>query len=482
MDKKLLIGFSEKSITPDRPILLAGQFHIRIAQYIETPCMVTAMAVETEEDVMILCSCDLVWTSAGLVESVRKKVSQKNSEIPTEKIILSAIHTHTGPAYDVGSDRPDTKNEDAINALMPEGKRFVPNVEVGEEVLRGVEAREYIAENISDAVCEAWENRQHSFCGAGFGRAVVGHCRRVVYQQGVPTLSESSKRGENPILKIAGGSETGIEMLFICDNTEKPVGVVVNVACPSHVVEYQDFVSSDYWGKVKVFLREYFGDDFYVVGLCSAAGDQAPRESMRHEKALEPQMDSVEGTIELGKRIANVVIEAYDKAKYNLSDKLELTHKIEVLEFPVRNITEKDYLEAKEKLHAYVQEHDKAEFDYVDKIAVHSNVGAILFYEWQKGHKSIPAEIHVVKFGNVVFATNPFELFLDYGTRIKFRSPVDQTFLIQLACDTIGYLPTADAEQEGDYSTNFASCPCSCEAGDMLVERTLEIINSIVNG
>jgi len=39
-------------------------------------------------------------------------------------------------------------------------------------------------------------------------------------------------------------------------------------------------------------------------------------------------------------------------------------------------------------------------------------------------------------------ATNPFELFLDYGMRIKARSKALQTFVVQLACDSSGYLPT----------------------------------------
>ena len=98
MEEKLLIGFSEKSITPeDRPVCLAGQFHTRVSEYIETPCMVNVMAIETSKDQTILCSCDLGGTSAYLVKCAREKIAAKNPEIDVDKIIMSATHTPTGP-------------------------------------------------------------------------------------------------------------------------------------------------------------------------------------------------------------------------------------------------------------------------------------------------------------------------------------------------------------------------------------------------
>ena len=43
----LKFGWSEKSITPDKKISLAGQFAERISQYVEKPLTVTAMAVDS---------------------------------------------------------------------------------------------------------------------------------------------------------------------------------------------------------------------------------------------------------------------------------------------------------------------------------------------------------------------------------------------------------------------------------------------------
>jgi hypothetical protein len=90
-----------------------------------------------------------------------------------------------------------------------------------------------------------------------------------------------------------------------------------------------------------------------------------------------------------------------------------------------------------------------------------------------------PIEMHVLKFGNVAFATNPFELFLDYGNQMRARSRARQTFLIQLCCGSDGYLPTKKAEEGGHYSAYVSSGTVGHEGGDLLVRTTLEEINSM---
>ena len=52
------------------------------------------------------------------------------------------------------------------------------------------------------------------------------------------------------------------------------------------------------------------------------------------------------------------------------------------------------------------------------------------------------AEIHIIRLGNIAIASNPFELYTDYGLRMKALSRADQTFIVQLACDAGRYLPT----------------------------------------
>jgi hypothetical protein len=88
-----------------------------------------------------------------------------------------------------------------------------------------------------------------------------------------------------------------------------------------------------------------------------------------------------------------------------------------------------------------------------------------------------PIEFHVLRLGDVALATNPFELFLDYGLRMKARSPAALTLLVQLSCRSCGYLPTVQAVRGGSYSRDkFIVGP---EGGQVLVEETLRRFNSL---
>jgi len=69
-------------------------------------------------------------------------------------------------------------------------------------------------------------------------------------------------------------------------------------------------------------------------------------------------------------------------------------------------------------------------------------------------------------------ATNPFELFLDYGVRIKSRSKPVLTFLVQVSGQT-----TAKGVKGGHYSADkFIVGP---EGGQALAEETVKRINAM---
>lgn len=491
---KLNVGWAEVSITPDKKIALAGQFAERISEYVETPITATTLAVEDGNEQLIICSCDLVGVYENLIADVRKAVKNENAEIDTDKVIISAIHTHSSHVYSKGNQAASFKFKEILDSFLPPEKQYQAKVSAkGDDFMDSCQALAFLTQRITQSIVEAWENRKPASYAQGFGRAAVGMCRRVCYSDGSAKMWGDTNTAS--FTELEGGNDSGIEMLFFYDESGKLTGVVANVACPAQVLEHRMFISSDYWGKVKILLREKYGEDLFVLGLCSAAGDQCPRDLVRWvnpespiedpnierndyiERDADPSMFDINGSWLVGKRIVNEIVMALEDVTKTY-DKAVLKHEKLIVDLPLRRVTPKDYENAVESLEKYASKVEgHVNFDDNAKMYIHT--GTIL--RWEEQHKKDiePVEVHIARLGNIAIATNPFELFLDYGNQIRARSRARQTILIQLACGSEGYLPTKKAEKGSHYSAYVSSGFVGHIGGEMLVRKTTEEINKM---
>lgn len=93
-------------------------------------------------------------------------------------------------------------------------------------------------------------------------------------------------------------------------------------------------------------------------------------------------------------------------------------------------------------------------------------------YDLDKAHQKISVELHILRLRDIAIATNPFKLYLDFGMRIKARSPAIQIFLVQPAGSGT-YVPTIRSVAGGVYGAVPASNLVGPEGGQELVEKTL---------
>ena len=126
---------------------------------------------------------------------------------------------------------------------------------------------------------------------------------------------------------LEGGDDHGVEILFFWDETKKMTGTVINLACPSQVVEGQRFVSADFWRPVREQLKSLLGEDLYVYAMVSAAGDQSPRDLVRRGRN-EPIMRDTAGQQEMARRIVNAVRYAYERTNRSVSERFRHTRRI----------------------------------------------------------------------------------------------------------------------------------------------------------
>jgi hypothetical protein len=477
-DSNILAGWASKDITPSKPVKLQGQFYERISEFIHDPITATALAIESdredsEKEQLIIVSCDLLCITKKIQNTVRELVSSRISDFDNKKLFFNATHTHTAPVVNEEKD-----------SLVLELSTLNESTEQDEEeasdskIMSIDEYFGFLVERLADVVVNAWENRKPGRVSWALDYAVIGHNRRITYNDGTAKMYGTTDTVNFEGLE--GASDPGIEMLYFWNKENEFTGVVINVTCPSQVVEHKKFISADYWSEVRKEIRKRYSDNVFVLPMCGAAGDQSPRDLVRRGRGEEDMWD-LAGMKAIGIRIADAVDRKYVAAKNNINKIVCFKHAVEEIKLPLRLVGEKDAEEAKKAYEKALQElKSGSKLDAKFK----SNVlfvptGIIKRYEEQQKNQFYTMELHVIRLGNVVIATNPFELYLDYGLQIKARSKGEQTFIVQLACDSGGYLPTAKAISGGHYGTMVSSGKVGPEGGKVLVNRTVEIINEM---
>ena len=482
-------GWAETDITPKQKISLDGEFFERVTDEVETPISVTALAIESDSEQAIFCSCDLVCVTEELTACVRQRIT--NRDIDRNKLILTSVHIHNSYTYrrkGPFKNAPSTALH-IMKEYMPTDCEYIPQVQ-STDSMSPDDAFEFLADAIARTVDKAWENRAVGGFATGFGRAAIGLNRRVCYSNG------SAKMWGNvdtaTFTTLESGNDSGIEMLFIYDGSNNMTGIVANIACPAQVMEQRSVISSDYWGKVKILLREKYGQELKLLPVCSAAGDLCPRDMVRWVepetpikdpnivrvapkfRRADPSMFDVKGTWKIGRRIVNELDMAIDEINEIKQDGI-FRHSFGALSLPLRRVTDTEVKESETKIRDFFK--DKRTLNYMDSAELLVYAGTIQRSEVQEYCNAVECEIHAVRLGDIVFVSNPFELFHDYGNQIRARSKASQTFISQLSNGYLDYLPTEKAQNGGHYSAYVSSGYVGYEGGELLVSATLDMIN-----
>jgi hypothetical protein len=455
----LFIGWSKTDITPPKKTLLQGQFHTRLSRGTISPLTATALAVEARaadgaHEQAVWLSCDL--TSESFKAELLAKLENRSPGLDPRKLTINSTHTHNAPPvhsgmYEEPKDDPDFMPPDAY--------------------------RDFLTTRLAEAVTAAWNGRAPGSIRRGFGYAVVGRCRRAVYADGTGRMYGQTDQPGFQGLEAC--DDHAVNFLFTQDAAGALTGMIVNLACPSQCDEHAYEFSSDFWHDVRLGLAARFGAGVQLLPQCAPAGDASPHLMLdqKEEKDLRDRLHVNDKGI-----IARRILAATEEALATASPpetKAVMAHDVMTLQLPRVKVTREQY-EMEKRIPQLSEEERKRQPWGFERLWPFGLVcDLVKRYEQQDAHPLHPTEVHVIRLGDVAFATNPFELFMDYGARMRARSRALQTFLVQLA-DGSGdgfYLPTARALAHGHYSALIKSNWVGPEGGQQLVDETVRAIN-----
>ncbi|MBT7304479.1 MAG: hypothetical protein HN849_33410, partial [Victivallales bacterium] len=168
-----------------------------------------------------------------------------------------------------------------------------------------------------------------------------------------------------------------------------------------------------------------------------------------------------------------------------------VSHVVETVDLSRRLITDEEYQYAVEGLEELSQESFRTEGPPMVCLQENSRLAAgrnrfiriIDRYQLQRTQPKLPMELHVLRIGDLAFASNRFELYMDFQHRMQARSPFEQTFIVQLAgqpgMDGGTYLCTERGAQGRGYSASMFCNVASPQGGQELVEETVRILKAL---
>ncbi len=431
--------------------MIQGQRHRRIGREAMDPLMATAFAVEAGDssDCAIIISCDMTNTPRQLWEDVLERLARALPSFDGSKLVMNATHTHDSLVVEDGS------YEDP-----------------GTEVMTPTECRHLIADRAAEAAVEAWQSREEQAVGRAFGHAVVGHNRLAVYTDGRAQMYGKTARDD---FSHPGGYEDhSLDIVFTWKPDGELSGVALAIPCPSQVTENLEVFSADYWHEVRVELRRRLGHKLWVLPLCAPAGDQSPHFLLYGPQEAEMrERRGVSERQEIAIRVADAVERALACTQPAAQADDRFAHVVLKMDLPPRGITRAERDVAEQQYQEWVAERGE-NISWTPK----QRLAVVETFDGEREPQPFPVEIHVMRIADLALATSPFELFLDYGLRIKARSPAAQTLLVQLA-GRGWYLPTQRAIEGGGYGATPEVSLVGPEGGAILVEETLRVIGEL---
>jgi hypothetical protein len=429
----LQIGFGAEDITPPAGAEMPGGFFKRTGKEARDNLWAVACVVYDGTTPVALVGIDTLFITMPSVMAARRMIQQA-TKIPGDNILIGASHTHLGGpiASCLGCD---------------ENPAYIDKV----------------TKAIASAVTGAWNSLHASEIVIGAGNeATISFNRRFLMRDG-REITHPGKPGtphHRDIVCPAGPIDPEVGILAARTPQGKLTGIVVNFACHSTVVGGDQF-SADYAGFLRKHLQAHYGENTPVVFLLGPCGDITQVDNLSTSRDFGPEHADM-----MGQKLAAETIRTIDRAAW-LSEAPTAAN-LETVLCPIRSDPDPD--------------RERPPFGLgsgKDVDAVYANERKRVAEERQKTPR-IPCEVQAFRIGPLGIVSNGAEYFCEYGLRIKKASPLKPTWVVSLANEWIGYVPTAQAFVGGGYEPRTArSSKMSIDTGQRLLETALKALAKV---
>lgn len=447
----LRAGAAAIDITPKEfPLNMPGGFNANMAESAHDPLHARAMVLSDGVTTLAMVVVDTLGAPPEVLDEA-KKIASATTGIPTDRMLISSTHTHSGP------------RSNTTKGAAPE-----------------VAYRKLFVAGVADSIVRAHAALQPATFGTASHPLPDEVFNRRWYLK--PMKMQVNPFGELDLVKMnpprspdvldrpAGPTDPDITVISLQNAKRKPLALFANYSLHYVGAPPRGQLSADYYGEFARLLPTRLRADSRFVGMMSngTSGDinnisfAAPR----------PPREPFEQIRVVAGKAADTAWSAYRKIEEHRSDaRLGMREREIVLRY--RRPTKHQLAAAREVLATK----DQDAIARLPRLAQSYARRTIIAAE--RKEDTVTVQIQAIRIGNLAVCGIPFETFAETGLELKDSSPFSQTMVIGLANGRHGYLPTPAQHRLGGYETWLGTCHVQKDASDILVKNLLEMLSEL---
>jgi putative membrane-bound dehydrogenase-like protein len=435
----LRAGAAIVDITPrSLPALMNGGFLQKSVDRVADPLYARSLVISNSTETIAIVIVDSCMFPTSLCDRI-KQLASEQTDIPVERILISATHTHSAPsAMMCLGCGPDTAYLDFIPAQV--AKAIVQ----AKSNLRPAKIGWAIVDGSNLTHCRRWITRSDRMGTDPFGGRTV----RAMMHPGYQNPNYTSPAGPiDPWLSI-------LSVVSVNDN--RPICVMANLSM--HYFGGSGF-SADYYGDVASVLEARFSQDKGqsdpdFVGIMSqgTSGDLHWMDYSKPQKNINRQQYAAD--------VADRVIRACKTIEHRSDLPLAMAETRLKIQ---RRTPSRQRLEWARPINAArLGKPPKNQQEVYAQQA-----------QWIQSNPSTQVVLQVVRIGELGLTAIPNEVYGITGLKLKRQSPLQGTFNLELANGATGYIPPPEQHRLGGYTTWPARTAGLAESAEPLIVETL---------
>jgi hypothetical protein len=445
-DKTFRAGAFAIDISPLKlPVIVNGNMAEGKADKITDRLHARCLVLDDGQSQVAIAVVDSCMVPRKLLDEAKELASQATG-IPTNRMLISATHTHTAPSVHacLGSDAD------------PDYSQFLPP-------------------QIAKGIAEAHRRLQPARIGWAFGKDEKNvACRHWLMQPGVaPTNPFGGTKDDtvmmhpgpqNPkAIRPTGEPDPAVPVISIQTKAGEPLAIYS--AYSLHYVGKTTPVSADYFALFCDDMAKHAkaeNNSNFMAALANATSGDMWLMDYTQPTRREYTLEGVAADV------ANAAFEAYKSIEYY--DWAPIVMEESLLEVPVRMPSAEEVAKAKEFMKSYEGRKPK------DVPEVYARETVLL----SEMPRTRELKIQALRIGDLGIGTIPNEVNSSTGLFIKKQSPLKSTFVVELANGCEGYIPPPELHPLGGYTCWRARTACLVpDAERQIRTRVLELLEKV---